>query len=238
MRPTGNTTIRISREKTGYRLLAVAKLIAVLAYPRPDEQSKRDQFARALIANHLKTVAAQPGDKPAIAWPDAVTVRRNETIESRMLDQVNVRLNRRWRAVKAARDFLAYAAEHGLTCTVDRESGEAKWSPYSPGTPRKFAGINAAEAGGKIEHSPSRAYTDYSESRPVLHLAVAFFEAAESVAGDVPETGEFGDLLLAMLNEPERWIETALDRAEHLRQVDLPALGINPKTAHRIVLTD
>ena len=230
-------TIHIDGQKPGYLLLAAVNIIAMMAYPKPEEADFRNRFAEAFIANHVKTQAkSSEGACYALNWPDIITVRRSETIESRSIDQINIRLSRCYQTYLAVLDLMQYASAHGMVWEIDTSAGTAFWTPSSPGTPRKFAEIRAAAHGSTIKGFQSRAVTNYNDCRPILHLILAFFDAASRWPDD--NVGGNSDRLVNMLNAPESWVRDVLARAEQFRTRELAALNVDPSTAVRIVIDE
>jgi hypothetical protein len=217
--------IRVDGRKKGSLLLAATHVLSSLCYPSPNDQHHRDQFAESLIALHAKGLQTDGRSPRGTEFPAWATSLRNEQLYARTNTKPSVRLRRRMLAVT----YLRAAYEEAI----------AKGLPLSAvASPAKRIKLAAQTSGSKVDFSRSHSHaveTIWSESKPVLHWAMAFFDVWEELAiTTVCLTPDWD--ARTFVSAGDLWVEQVIALAHGYAKIIERDLGISRSSMHQIVI--
>lgn len=222
---TEGSVFRIDGARKGARLLAATQFIGALCYPHPNERHLIDQFAEGLIAIHAKGLKADGRSPRGASFPEWATGLRNEQVDARVDSKPTVRLRRRMLAVEHTRATYEEALEKGLPITA-------------VASPAKRIKLEAQRSGSHVDLDRSASHaleTIWSESKPVLHWALAFFDVWEELARTTVCLTPDWDIR-SFVSAAELWIDRTLDLSQGYADRLERDLGIPWRSMHQIIL--
>jgi len=214
--------------------------LAVLAYPKRFEWSKREKFVRAAKALLLKNYIAQGGNRTMI-MPKYRSFKNKRMFESLRggFRRIPVRLS----AASMARCLILDGARVPF---ADSKPGKPLGLLLrAPNTVNQAAGVLLGDMAckGRILESDSGSvnvkHRIWASTLPVLHLAVAFFPVAVAHIREPLVSSEISwEQQLLWIYKP-LWLSRALDFAERIRpQLTAKIPTFKPERAISLLPTD
>jgi hypothetical protein len=222
---TEGSIFRIDASREGARLLAATQFVGSLCYPDSNEQHLIDRFAESLVAIHAKGMNSDGRSPRGASFPEWATALRNEQLDARAHSKPVVRLRRRMLAVEHTRATYEEAIEKGLPITA-------------VASPAKRIKLEAQTSGSQIDLDRSYSHaleTVWSESKPVLHWAMAFFDVWEALATTTVCLTPDWDVR-SFVSAAELWIDDALNLSQGYADILERDLGIPQRSMHQIIL--
>lgn len=238
-------TVEYERSKTAATIVATDYL-NLLAHPSPNaiDEKCRDRFPKAVAALQFRGPRGD-GRSQEHRYRGRQHALRRIGIGKRSvgsaLRTANERLGRRWRAAVATVDFIHEL--DGLGITVDPSLDPAKLRALIRGVDRPWKRIARAAEGpvGRDINGQCPSYSIrkvWSESRPVLHLALGFFCTTSELMLRPGNTAmcEWG--CWEWICNADLWLDRALEIGDDALARIYPILDLDPKIAHAIHLTE